>query len=113
MAEPEGGPGGGGAAYAPHIFADQLTLSQPGVADYAPPHYHWPPRFSDLPPSLLYILHMYQASEHAFVPASAAATRARRATVDLKKTLHTVWAVNDGESGYPPRTRRGGFPDCL
>ena len=47
------------------------------------------------------------------MPASAAATRARRATVEWKKTLHTVWSVNDGESEYPPGTRHGGFPDFL
>ena len=30
-------PGGAGGAMAPQILADQLTQSQPGGADYAPP----------------------------------------------------------------------------
>ena len=47
----DGGTEGRGA-HVPHILADQLTLSQPGGADYAPSISARPLRFSDLAPSL-------------------------------------------------------------
>jgi hypothetical protein len=47
----------GGRMPSTHILADQLTLSQPEGADYAPPPPHHittrRPRFSDLPTFLL------------------------------------------------------------
>ena len=36
------GGGGQGGQWPPQYFADQLTLFEPGRADY-PPHYYWPP----------------------------------------------------------------------
>ena len=42
-----------GGLLAPHILADQLTLSQPGGADYAPHISTGTPGFSDLPTALL------------------------------------------------------------
>ena len=44
--------GGGGGAFVPQILADQLTLSQPGRADYAHHINTGTPGFSDLPTAL-------------------------------------------------------------
>ena len=38
----------------PQILADPLTLSQRGIL--CPPHYYWPPGFSDLPTALLTVV---------------------------------------------------------
>ena len=46
-----------GGAWHPQILADQLTLSQPGGADYAHLIYTGIPGFSDLPTALRQDLH--------------------------------------------------------
>ena len=50
-------PVGAGGAMTPQILADQLTLSQPGGADYAHLIYTGIPGFSDLPTALRQDLH--------------------------------------------------------
>ena len=49
-------PGGAGGAHAPQILADQLTLSQPGGADYAHHKDTGTLGFSDLPTALHLLL---------------------------------------------------------